>query len=131
MRRAPETAALMRKPNARSSLRSAVSRAVRLLALACAACLLVPAVGALARTAETAPKRCRDVVLLTGSGAVYARTHRLRAQHASCRLARRVARKYLHGNEGERRLAPFGFHCRNDSRAVVCRRGDRRVRWHW
>lgn len=93
------------------------------------ACLALPV--AADATAGGSLERCRNVVILTGDGSVYTRTHGLRARRATCRTARRVARIFLHGSEGAEQVRPLGYDCRNSGEGVVCRKGRKRVTWSW
>jgi hypothetical protein len=92
-------------------------------------CLAVP-VAASAAGGESL-ERCRNVVIRTGDGSVYTRTHELRARNAGCPTARRVARIFLHGSEGEGEVRPLGYNCRNRAAGVVCRKDRKRVSWSW
>jgi hypothetical protein len=97
---------------------------------------LTAAVLMLSLTAASAPagaasRECKDVVLRTGDGSVYTRTHDLRAARAPCRTARRVARIFLHESEGTGNVRPLGFTCRRSGEGVRCRKTRRRVTWSW
>jgi hypothetical protein len=76
-------------------------------------------------------ERCRNVVLRTGDGSVYTRTRELGARNVTCRTARRVARIFLHGSEGEGEVRPLGYDCRSRAAGVVCRKSRKRVSWSW
>ena len=76
--------------------------------------------------------RCRDVIVRDGLGNVYTRTRRLRASSIRCRRARAVARRYLHGAEGNADpVSPFGFPCTPGGAGVTCRKDRWRIRWAW
>jgi hypothetical protein len=75
--------------------------------------------------------RCSDVYLYV-NGALYTRTHGLKGIRVACHRARRVAGRYLHGAEGNvKAQRPFGYACANTGRRVICRKGHKRVEWHW
>jgi hypothetical protein len=109
-----------------------------LLVVAAAACLVAALMGAASAAGERhAPERraaladyhrCRDVVIRNTSGGIYTRTHGLFGKRASCRLARRLARRYL-SNDGIRPPRILGFACEGGSDGVACRRGHQRVTW--
>ena len=73
-------------------------------------------------------KRCRNVVITNPAGGVYTRTHGLFVSRGSCRLARRVARRYLI-NDGAGVKRPYGFRCAGGADGVACRKGRIRVTW--
>lgn len=74
-------------------------------------------------------KRCKDVKIYV-NGNIYARTYGLFQKRTTCRQARRVARKVLHGSEGsEAAPHPFGYSCRSGEDGVACRKGRKRVTW--
>jgi hypothetical protein len=93
------------------------------------ACLVLPVTAGAAGGGSL--ERCRDVVIRTGDGSVYTRTHELRARNATCRTARRVARIFLHGSEGQGQVRPLGYDCRSRAGGVVCRKDRKRVSWSW
>ena len=72
-------------------------------------------------------ERCRDVVIQNYTG-----TDGLFVAHGSCKLARKVARTYL-VNDGAAPHQPLGFRCSSfkDYSGVTCRKGRKRVRWHY
>lgn len=102
---------------------------------------LLGATAALAATAMAGPaseqadaasyKRCSDVVLRTGDGSVYTQTQGLWAKRASCRTARRVARSYMQGAEGNAGAAPrpLGYRCAGGADGVACKKGRKRITW--
>lgn len=72
--------------------------------------------------------RCRDVVIRNSDGGVYTRTRGLFQKNASCRLARKLARRYL-ANDGIRPPRTLGFICDGGSDGVACSNGEKRVTW--
>jgi hypothetical protein len=99
--------------------------------LAIAVALAVGAPVTASGPADGARTRCKDVLIRTGDGSVYTRTHRLLARNTTCRTARRVARTYLRENEGADQVAPLGYHCAGSAQGVACHKGIRRVSWRW
>lgn len=98
--------------------------------LASMAVLVVVSMGFSANlaSASTGYKRCRDVVIRNGDGSIYTQTDGLFAKHASCGLARRLARRYL-SNDGVRPPRTLGFTCSGGSDGVACSKGRKRVTW--
>jgi hypothetical protein len=77
-------------------------------------------------------RRCRDVVVRNPDGSVYLRTNGLFAVRVGCRKARRVARRWISGAEGNTQVPrPLGFECRSAGRGFVCSKGRQRVRWRY
>jgi hypothetical protein len=77
-----------------------------------------------------ASRTCRNVIMRV-NGAVYARTYGLTAKGVGCTVARRVARGWLEGAEGNVDTPrPLGYRCRYvEPSGFSCRKGSRTVRW--
>ena len=97
--------------------------------LTAALIVLAPLVAADTAAAQS-HKRCKDVILYQ-NGSVYTRTHGLWAKRETCKQARRVARKYLTGAEGNAGPAPrpYGYRCQGGQDGVSCTKGRRHVTW--
>lgn len=79
-------------------------------------------------SASSAYKRCHDVTLRNPNGSIYTRTSGLFAKHATCALARRLARVYL-SNDAEHDEPVLGFTCSGGGDGVACVKGRRHVTW--
>ncbi len=77
-----------------------------------------------------ASRTCRNVIV-RANGAVYVRTYGLKATGVGCTIARRVARGWLEGAEGNAETPrPLGYRCRYaGTNGFSCRKGSRTVRW--
>ena len=108
--------------SARQRMRTLVAGS-GVLALIAACLLLVPAT-------EASPhyKRCHNVIIRNSNGSVFTQTNGLFVARGSCRLARRLARRYL-SFEGEGRRPTLGFKCSGGSDGVACHRNGKRVTW--
>ena len=74
-------------------------------------------------------RRCRDVVIRNPDGGVYTQTEGLFQKRTGCRVARRLARKYM-ANDGIHPPRTLGFTCEGGSDGVACRKGvKKRVTW--
>lgn len=110
-----------------SALRPSAS-ALRLLA-ALTLSLLAILTGASTSAGAGDYKRCSDVFIYQ-NGQLYTRTNGLFQKHTTCRVARRVARKYLSGSEGsEQAPHPYGYRCSGGEDGVACRKGRKRITW--
>jgi hypothetical protein len=75
-------------------------------------------------------KRCKNVVIRTGIGTVYTQTNGLFQRNTSCTEARKVARRYLSGSEGnEATPRPLGYRCSGGADGVSCKKGRKIVTW--
>ena len=104
-----------------------------LLALLLTVFLVGIAAGATVNAQGTSSMRCADVFIRLPDGTVYTRTRRLSQVRTTCNVARRVARGYLSGAEGNAGPAPrpLGYRCRSRGSGVACAKGTRRVTWSY
>ena len=87
---------------------------------------------ALAIPQAASAKSCKDAYIRNPDGSVYARTHLLLAFRTTCTTARRVARRWMEGQDtasGPGR--PLGFRCVRfpDGSGAECRKGRASVSW--
>lgn len=99
------------------------------LVLMSGAAALVMAAPTAAR-AEPGASECRNVVITTSDGSVYARSQEIIAWRLGCKRARQVVREYLRRVEGTPSSPrPFGFRCQSGAAGGLCQKRRKRVWW--
>lgn len=84
------------------------------------------------RAAAAEYQSCKDVKLYWPNGSPSNWTEGLRKSQTSCKIARSVARNWLNEATG-RDYNPrrHGYSCSEGRFGVVCRKGERRVKWEY